>query len=137
MRRIVNSAVYPIGYKQKYLLKHFLYALSRYILDISAKLTILGIQLANVFLLYTNYNWFKSAVNLNCPDGNLTTLYNIMEPFMTLYKMLFNYALASVVICAVMLIIDIIHFVYIYRNELSFYLVETGDKQMVKKEDDE
>lgn len=36
-----------------------------------------------------------------------------------------------------MIVIDIIHFVYIYRSELSFYLVGTEDKQMVKKEDDE
>lgn len=85
LRRIINSAVYPVGYKQKYLLKHFWLALSRYLIDISAKVTIFGISLANVILLYTNYNWFKSAVNLNCPDSNLTTMEVIMKPFMVLY----------------------------------------------------
>lgn len=36
-----------------------------------------------------------------------------------------------------MIIVDIIHFIYIYRNELTFYLVQTEDKQMVKREDTE
>jgi hypothetical protein len=36
-----------------------------------------------------------------------------------------------------MLVIDIVHFVYIYRGELTFYLIETEDKMMVKKEEDE
>jgi hypothetical protein len=35
-----------------------------------------------------------------------------------------------------MLIVDFIYFIYIYKNELAFYLVGTEDKQMVKKEDD-
>jgi len=34
-----------------------------------------------------------------------------------------------------MIIVDIIHFVYIYRNELTFYLVDTENKQLVKRED--
>ena len=29
LRRVINSAVYPVGYKQKYLLKHFCWALLR------------------------------------------------------------------------------------------------------------
>jgi hypothetical protein len=137
LRRIINNAVYPIGYKQKYLLKHFLLALSRYIIDISAKLTIFALTLANLFTIYTNFNWFKTAVNLNCPDGNIGTLQEIMNPYMDLYTKLLNYSLGTLVICVVMIVIDIIHFVYIYRGELSFYLVGTEDKQMVKKEDDE
>ena len=137
LRRIINNAVYPIGYKQKYLLKHFLLGLSRYIIDILAKLGIFALTLANLFTIYTNYNWFKSAVNLGCPDGNFGTLANIMDPYMTLYTKLFKYSLATLVICIAMLLVDIIHFVYIYRSELSFYLVGTEDKLMVKKEDEE
>jgi hypothetical protein len=36
-----------------------------------------------------------------------------------------------------MLVIDLVHFVYIYRNELAFYLVGTEDKMIVKREEDE
>ncbi len=125
LRRIINNAVYPIGYKQKYLLKHFLLALSRYIVDISAKLIIFGLTFANLFTIYTNYNWFKTAVNLGCPDGNIGTLQEIMNPYMTLYTDLLNYSLATLVICFVMIVIDIIHFIYIYRGELSYYLIGT------------
>ena len=57
-----------------------------------------------------------------------------MNPFLTLYTHLFNYALAVLVICLTMLVIDIVHFIYIWRNELTHYLVDTGDKQIVKKE---
>jgi len=56
---------------------------------------------------------------------------------MVLYNKLLNYAIAAIVICVIMLVIDVIHFVYIYRGELVFYLVDSGEKQMVKKEDDE
>jgi len=35
-----------------------------------------------------------------------------------------------------MLVIDIVHFFYIWRNELTYYLVDTSDKEMVKKEED-
>jgi hypothetical protein len=137
LRRIINSAVYPVGYKQKYLLKHFWLALSRYLVDATAKLTILGLTLANLFTIYTNYNWFKSAVNLNCADGNIGTLQAIMNPYMTLYTKLFNYSLATLVVCVAMLVVDLLHFCYIYRSELAFYLVGTEDKLMVKKEEDE
>ena len=135
LRRLVNNAVYPVGYKQKYLLKDFLLALSRYIVDFVAKIVILGLTLANLFTIYTNYNWFKSAVNLNCPDNNTGTLQLIMNPYMVLYTKLFNYSLATLAICLAMVIIDLIHFCYIYKGELAFYLVGTEDKQMVKRED--
>jgi hypothetical protein len=48
-----------------------------------------------------------------------------MDPYMTLYTKLFNYSLATLVICVAMLIVDIIHFVYIYNSELAYYLVGT------------
>lgn len=60
-----------------------------------------------------------------------------MDPYMELYTKLFNYSLSTLVISLFMIVIDIVHFVYIYRGELSFYLIETEDKMMVKKEDDE
>jgi len=63
LRRIINSAVYPVGYKQKYLLKHFCYAMIRYVIDILAKLALMGLALGNIFTIYINYNWFKGAVN--------------------------------------------------------------------------
>jgi hypothetical protein len=56
---------------------------------------------------------------------------------MTLYTSLFNYALAVVVICLAMLTIDVVHFVYIWRNELTHYLVDTSDKLMVSNEKQE
>lgn len=137
LRRVINNAVYPVGYRQRNLPKHFFMALSRYLIDVSAKLAILGLTLTNLFTIYSNYNWFKSAVNLNCPDGNLSTFNDIMDPYMALYTKLFNYSLSTLVISLFMLVIDIVHFVYIYRGELTFYLIETEDKMMVKKEDDE
>lgn len=137
LRRCVNNAVYPVGYRQRYLLKHFLLALSRYVLDGCAKLALLGLSLGNLFTIYINYNWFKSAINLKCADGNTTTIFGVLNPFMILYSDLFNYSLAVLVVCVVMVVVDVIHFVYIWRNELTYYLVETVDKQMVKREDSE
>lgn len=137
LRRIVNSAVYPIGYKQKYLPKHFLYAIVRYIVDVCAKITLTGLTLGNLFTIYKNYNWFKSAINLNCADGNITTLYSILDPFVNLYTLLLNYSIATLVVCIFMIVIDIVHFVYIYKNELTFYLIQTEDKLMIKREDTE
>ena len=135
LRRIVNNAIYPIGYKQKFLLKHFLLSIIRYIVDAAAKFTLLGFALTNIFTIYLNYNWFKGAINERCADGNFATQYSILNGFLTLYTSLFNYALAVVVICIAMVIIDIIHFIYIWRNELNFYLVDTSDKEMVKKQE--
>ena len=100
-------------------------------------MAIFGLALANIFTIYINYNWFKGAVNEQCPHGNFGTLYAIMNPFMKLYTSLFNYALAILVICVAMFVTDVIHFIYIWRNELTHYLVDTGDKQMVKKETDD
>ena len=135
LRRIVNSAVYPVGYKQRYMLKHFIYAVNRYIIDSMVKLTLFGLALGNIFTIYTNYNWFKGAINERCADGNFGTLYAIMNPFLIMYTSLFNYALGVVIICLAMIVVDVVHFIYIWRNELTFYLIETEDKQMVKKEE--
>lgn len=60
-----------------------------------------------------------------------------MLPFMNLYTNLFRFFLGDMIVCAVMLIIDIVHFVYIYKNELTFYLIKTEDKMMVKVEMEE
>jgi len=109
-------------------------ALSRYIIDFLAKFAILGLTIVNIITTYTNYNWFKSAMNLNCADSNLTTIYQILKPYMDLYETLYKYILTILVITILMIIIDIVHFVYIYRNELTHYLVETEGKMMVKKE---
>ena len=54
---------------------------------------------------------------------------------MNLYTALFNYALAVVIICVAMLTIDVIHFIYIWRNELNYYLIDTSDKHLVKREE--
>lgn len=82
LRRCVNNAVYPVGYRQKYLFNHFLLAVSRYVLDGCVKITLLGLFLGNTFIIYTNYNWFKGAINLRCADGNFTTQFQILNPFM-------------------------------------------------------
>ena len=82
LRRIINSAVYPVGYKQKNMPKHFCMALSRYIIDFSAKLAILALTLWNILTIYMNYNWYKSAINLNCADSNHTTMYQVLKPYM-------------------------------------------------------
>ena len=100
----------------------------RYIIDVLTKLALFGLALGNIFTIYINYNWFKGAVNERCADGNFGTMYSILNPFLTLYTHLFNYALAILVICLTMLVIDVIHFIYIWRNELTHYLVDTADK---------
>lgn len=42
------------------------------------------------------------------------------------------------VITVLMIIIDIIHFIFIYNNELQYYLVESEGKMFVKsKEEDD
>jgi hypothetical protein len=137
LRRVINSAVYPVGYRQKHLPRHFLQAILRYVLDLGAKLTLLALGLTNIFILYANYNWFKGAINAQCPDGNLGTLYTILNPFLALYTALLNYALAVIVLCLAMLLVDLVHFFYIWRNELTHYLLDSRDKQLVKKDDTE
>lgn len=91
-------------------------AMVRYVVDGAAKLALLGLALVNIFTIYLNYNWFKGAVNERCADGNYATRFAILNPFMTLYTSLFNYALAVVVVCLAMIVIDLVHFVYIWRN---------------------
>lgn len=137
LRRCVNSAVYPVGYKQRYLVKHFLMALFRYIVDALCKLGILGVSFGALWLIYSNYNWFKSAINLGCADSNPTTLKNILVPYMNIYSKLLYYYIGILAVTGAMIIIDIIHFVYIYKAELSYYLIQTESKAMVKKDEEE
>ena len=134
LRRIINSAVYPVGYKQKHMPKHFCMALSRYILDFAAKIAILALTMVNLLTIYTNYNWFKSAINLNCADSNLTTIYTVLKPYMELYEDLLNYSLATLVLTVTMIIIDVVHFCYIYSAELTHYLIDTQGKLLAKKD---
>lgn len=88
----------------------------RYIIDGCAKLALFGLALGNIFTIYINYNWFKGAINEKCADGNFGTLYAILNPFLQLYTHLFNYALAVLAVCIAMIVVDVIHFIYIWRN---------------------
>lgn len=53
---------------------------------------------------------------------------------MKLYTKILKYAIGAFVLTVCMIIIDIIHFVYIYKAELSYYLIETERQLMVKQE---
>lgn len=42
---------------------------------------------------------------------------------MNLYSKIFKYAIATLVITVAMILVDIVHFIYIYKAELSFYII--------------
>lgn len=54
---------------------------------------------------------------------------------MKLYTKILKYAIGAFVLTVCMILIDIIHFVYIYKAELSYYLIETERQLMVKQEE--
>lgn len=115
-----------------YLPKDFCYALTRYIIDFTCKFAILGLLIYTTWIILVNWNWFKSALNLNCPDSNSLLISKVLEPFRTMYQQSVSYIIAQLVVFALVAIIDIIHFVYIYRNDLRYYLVDSYGKVMVE-----
>lgn len=54
-----------------------------------------------------------------------------MEPFRDMYQVSVNYIVAQIVVFAFVVIVDTIHFVYIYRYDLSYYLVSSYGRPLV------
>lgn len=117
-----------------YLPRDFCYALTRYIIDFVAKVAILGLLIYTAWVIFVNWNWFKSALNLNCPDDSQVLISMVMEPFRTMYQQSLNYVIAQLVVFAFVAIVDIVHFIYIYRNDLRYYLVDSYGRIMVEHE---
>lgn len=57
----------------------------------------------------------------------------IILPYEKLHFVLFQNSLAVATVSIVMLIVDIFHFNFVYKNELSYYLVE-DNQILVNKE---
>lgn len=55
-----------------------------------------------------------------------------MEPFRDMYQKSLIYAVAQLVVFLFVAIIDLIHFIFIYRNDLQYYLVESYGKILVE-----
>ena len=70
IRKIFHRPVYPVGYKKEYLPWDFFKAIIRYVLDMAFKLIIFGIVFYVTWTSISNWNWFKSAISVNCADGN-------------------------------------------------------------------
>ena len=114
-----------------YLPQDFCKALLRYIFDFSCKLTILGLVFYLTWVAWTNWNWFKSAVKENCSDGHMQINDYILNPYTELYLTVLQFGVGKVIVCLLYLIVDIIHFVFVYRNDLKFYLVSPEGKELV------
>lgn len=125
MRRCFKKEVYPVGFKQVYLPMDFCSALCRYLIDFFCKFGLLGLALFMAWKSYENWNWFKAATNLDCANGNMELIDYVINPYTLLYEKSLIYSVAHIALLAVVFAIDIIHFCYIYKNELQHYLVDS------------
>ena len=101
------------------------------------KLVIIGLSLYITWMSYYNWNWYKNVTNFNCYDSNPQIKDNIVSPYTDLYLQLFQFSIASSIISVVMAVIDIIHFVYIYKTDLKYYLVDSEGRMIVQTQEDE
>ena len=114
-----------------YLPKDFCLALTRYVIDFVCKFAILGLLIYTAWVIFVNWNWFKSALNLGCPDKDEILINKVMEPFRSMYQQSLYYIVSQLIIFTFVAVIDLIHFIYIYRNDLRYYLVDSYGKVMV------
>lgn len=80
-----DSRVYPVGFKQVFMPSEFIKGLVRYIIDAICKF---GVLIITIYLSYTsiyNWNWFKSAINENCMDGNPQLGTYVMDAYSKMY----------------------------------------------------
>lgn len=50
-----------------------------------------------------------------------------------MYLNVLQYGVVKIVICGVFIIIDVANFVYMYKRELKYYLVEPDGRQFIDK----
>ena len=105
-----------MGYKQVYLCKDFCFAIVRYIIDFSCKAIIFATTFYVAWVCMVNWNWFKSAINVGCTDGNYTMITYMIEPFRDMYQQAVVLTIAQMIVIVVVLILDLVHFVWVYRN---------------------
>ena len=55
----------------------------------------------------------------------------ILTPYEELYVKIIQYCVGQFVICIVFIVLDIINFVYVYKTELRYYLVDSHGKAFV------
>ena len=55
----------------------------------------------------------------------------ILNPYSELYLTVLQFGVAKVIVCLLYLIVDIVHFVFMYRNDLKFYLVSPEGRELV------
>lgn len=78
IRRLLKREVYPVGYRQMYLPKDFCFALMRYIIDWVCKIIVLGLMIYSAAVIFINWNWFKSSLNLECADQSELLIKQVM-----------------------------------------------------------
>ena len=61
---------------------------------------------------------------------------HVMEPFRDMYQYGIVLFIGQMIVLVFVIVIDIVHFCYVYRNELSYYLVDPYLRQMVEVEKD-
>lgn len=84
---------------------------------------------------YYNWNWIMKALNMNCPDSNPQLIYQVLTPYQQMYTSLYSQYTVLVAVCVVMLVIDIVYNVYVYHNELRFYLESASGQKLVDRDD--
>lgn len=57
-----------------------------------------------------------------------------MEPFRNMYTSSLNYTIGQLTVVIVVAIIDVMHFFYVYNNEITYYLVNSERNKLVKHE---
>lgn len=108
--------MYPTGYKQVYLPRDFCLALTRYIIDLASKLVIFALAFYSTWVCIVNWNWFKTAINLDCADKSSTMVTHVMEPFRDMYQYGIILLIGQMIVLVFVACVDIVHFCYIYKN---------------------
>ena len=116
--------------------KDFCLAIIRYIVDFACKAIIFALALYSSWVCIVNWNWFKSAINLQCADNEVTMVSHVMEPFRDMYEEGIILLIGQMIVLVFVIVVDIIHFCYVYRNDLQYYLVDPYLRRIVEVEKD-
>lgn len=94
----------------------FVKGLIRYIIDAICKIGVLVITIYLSYVSIYNWNWFKSAINENCFDGNPQLAVNVMNTYSKLYYGLIQVSVAKAAITLFIIVVDVVHFHYVYKT---------------------
>jgi len=76
-----------------------------------------------------------TALSINCADSNPQLINYVLTPYQQMYMSLYSQYIVLVAVCVLMLIIDIVYNVYVYQNELKFYLESATGIRLVDKDE--